>query len=134
MRALRESVSSPKAKDSHQNEFEQMRNVECGAAQWFGWIVIARSFVSFESLQAKAETPGASQPGAGHLRAFEHLNIVLDRKAFRRKRVLYKWYDENWATAEPFVHQKIIVLDDEGHAVGDDSSLNAVRADDLTKE
>jgi hypothetical protein len=118
---------------SHENEFEQMGNAEYGAAQGFGRKVIARSFVSFESLRAKIEGPGASRPGAGHLRGFEHLNIVLDRGAFRSKRVRHKWYDENWATDEPVVHQKVVVLDDEGHAIRDDPRLNAVRADDLIK-
>jgi hypothetical protein len=57
----------------------------------------------------------------------QHLHIRLDREAFRRKRVLLKWYDENWARVEPFIRQNIIVLDEHGIAVGDDARLRRKR-------
>jgi hypothetical protein len=41
-----------------------------------------------------------------------HLNIKLDRDARRRKIVLLKWFDENWAAIQPLLHN--IALESDG--------------------
>ena len=37
----------------------------------------------------------------------EHMNIYLDREAYRRKKVLMKWYDENYEKIKPFILENI---------------------------
>jgi hypothetical protein len=39
----------------------------------------------------------------------EKLQIKLDRDARRRKIVVIKWFEENWAAIQPLIH--LIVLD-----------------------
>jgi hypothetical protein len=39
----------------------------------------------------------------------DRLNITVDIDARRRKVVMFKWFEENWASIEPLLHD--IVLD-----------------------
>jgi len=43
-----------------------------------------------------------------------HASLKLDREAKRRKEVLIKWFDENFATIQPYF-QKIVLRDADGN-------------------
>jgi hypothetical protein len=108
----------PKPKRSHQNDFEKIRNSQ----RLVGFdekSSVACSFLSerFGAKMSRHELLSLAQIIS------EHLHILLDREAFRRKRVLFKWYDENWAIVEPFIRRNIVVLDDAGISVGGDPRI-----------
>lgn len=50
----------------------------------------------------------------------EHLNILLDREATRRKKVLIKWYDEHYHLVSPFLKSKILITNQQGQPIGHD--------------
>jgi hypothetical protein len=100
---------------SHQNDFEKLRNTQ----RLMGFnekSSIAWSFLSqrFGVKLTRLELVSLAQVLSSHLR------IPLDREAFRRRRVLLKWFEENWADVEPFLRAHIVVLDTEGCPVGGD--------------
>jgi hypothetical protein len=104
-----------KVEKSHQNDFEKLRNSQ----RLVGFdekSSVAYSFLHdrFWPKPSRHELLSLAQVVS------EHLHILLDREAFRRKRVLFKWYDENWGMVEPFIRQNIVILDKTGAAIGGD--------------
>jgi hypothetical protein len=105
----------PKLRRNRQNEFERIKNSQ----RLIGFdekTSVAFSFLSerFGPKLSRHELLSLAQVLS------EQLHILLDREAFRRKRVLVKWYDENWAQVEPFIRGNIIIISKTGHPVGDD--------------
>jgi hypothetical protein len=105
----------PQRERNRQNDFEKLRNTE----RLIGFNErnsIAWSFLSqrFGPKLTRLELVSLAQVVS------EHLRIPLDREAFRRRRVLLKWFEENWAYVEPFLRTNVVVLDTAGDAIGGD--------------
>ena len=100
---------------NHQNEYEQYRNQ-----------LRLKNFNEKESVAyIKLCKLYGPKPSQQELLSLAHvisanLNIFLDREAIRRKKVLIKWFDENFAKIEPFLMENVLIVDEKGNAVGHD--------------
>ena len=109
--------TSKKVKKSknHQNEYEHYRNE-----------LRLRDFNEKESsAYAKLCELYGPKPSQQELLSLAqvvsaNLNILLDREAMRRKKVLIKWYDENFPKIEQFLLENVLIVDKNGIAVGHD--------------
>lgn len=112
---------SKKAKKSknHQNEYEHYRNElrlrdfnEKDSSAYAKLCELFGPKPSQQELLSLAQVVSAN------------LNILLDREAMRRKKVLIKWYDENFSKIESFLIENVLIVDKDGAAVGHDPRNN----------
>lgn len=114
-------MKSRKSRRNHQNEYEKARNME--RMEGFD----ERESYAYNKL-CERYGPKPSQHELLSLAQVisENLDILLDREAFRRKRVLIKWFDENFTKIEPFWENYIVVIDENGDPIGNDPRSRAV--------
>ena len=115
---MKTSKKAKKAKN-HQNEYEHYRNElrlknfnEKDSVAYAKLCELYGPKPSQQELLSLAQVVSAS------------LNILLDREAMRRKKVLIKWYDENFHKIEQFLVENVLIVDENGVAVGHDPRSN----------
>ncbi|KAK8892119.1 hypothetical protein M9Y10_029341 [Tritrichomonas musculus] len=111
---MKQSKKSKKSKN-HQNEYEHYRNE-----------LRLRDFNEKDSIAyAKLCELYGPKPSQQELLSLAqvvsaNLDILLDREAMRRKKVLIKWYDENFPKIEQFLLENVLIVDENGAAIGHD--------------
>lgn len=114
------SSKKSKAKKNNQNDFERLHN--------------RQRMAGFDEKTSRAYTflckrfgPKMSQQELLSLAQVvtDTLDIPLDREASRRKKVLIKWFDENFASIEHFLENNVMVSDEQGRPIGGDPRVKA---------
>lgn len=109
------SGKSRRSKKNHQNEYEKVRNME--RMEGFDE---KNSYAYAKLCEMYGPKPSQHELLSLAQVISENMNISLDREAFRRKRVLIKWFDENFTQIEPFWKKHIVVIDENGCTIGND--------------
>ena len=107
---------------NHQNDFEKVTN-----KQRMAGFVEKSSHAYLDLCRRYGPKPSQQELLSLAQAISETLQILLDREAFRRKKVLIKWFDENYAVIEPFLDRNVLILDGAGKPIGDDPRENKVK-------
>ena len=102
-----------RAKKNHQNDFEKIRN-----KQRLAGFDEKKSYAYMDLCNRYGPKPSQQELLSLAQVLSENLNILLDREALRRKRVLIKWFDENYHIIEPFLTNKILIRGPDGSPIG----------------